>query len=367
MNMRLRKHGAAAPNLCQQEADLNHLEDHNDPPSSGTESNTNDESSQDVLHKEDVIGPSFMAASETSDEVRLCHRCSVLDFEAAIQPNGFELISGVGDNGYLDAQRNPVPDCRLCRFLVEAATYSGPPFGSSELSGYVRYNVIFLNWRSQMSIAITPQSKSSSGRWIHGLQMEPESIDYMALRQWISDCVENHATTCAMTRPLHLRNLQVIDCESKTIVPYPGCGVKYVALSYVWGDFKDDLTETSSPSSKLPPHPPKVVEDSIIVTKELGYRYLWVDRYCIPQTNDGESAAVRDHQIGVMDLIYENAIVTLIAAAGEGADHGLPGVSGCCPRIRQPVLTHKSCLLTGIRPPSRDIFASKWSQRAWTY
>jgi len=47
----------------------------------------------------------------------------------------------------------------------------------------------------------------------------------------------------------------------------PATSDRYVTLSYVWG--KDSSSEEM----------PLVVRDSITVTKKLGYRYLWVDRY----------------------------------------------------------------------------------------
>jgi hypothetical protein len=37
------------------------------------------------------------------------------------------------------------------------------------------------------------------------------------------------------------------------------------------------------PEDQLPLDIPEVAEDAIHVTKELGYRYLWIDRYCIPR------------------------------------------------------------------------------------
>jgi len=59
-----------------------------------------------------------------------------------------------------------------------------------------------------------------------------------------------------------------------------------------------------------------------MVVKKLGYRYLWVDRYCINQGNEEEKA----DQCGKMDLIYQNADLTIIAAIGDNPTYGLPGV-----------------------------------------
>ena len=58
---------------------------------------------------------------------------------------------------------------------------------------------------------------------------------------------------------------------------------------------------------------PKVIKDAFLVTKKLGYRYLWVDRYCIVQ----DDAQEKHQQIKNMGSIYENARVTIVAAAGS--------------------------------------------------
>jgi hypothetical protein len=58
---------------------------------------------------------------------------------------------------------------------------------------------------------------------------------------------------------------------------------------------------------------PDTIEDAITVTRNLGFQYLWIDRYCIDQQNEKEASA----QIRQMDLVYKNAEITIIAAAGK--------------------------------------------------
>ena len=68
-----------------------------------------------------------------------------------------------------------------------------------------------------------------------------------------------------------------------------------------------------------------------------------------------------------MHLIYQLAHVTIIAAAGSGSHYGLPGVS-TTPRRPQPCARVGKYLLVSTLPdPRRDIKASTWMQRAWTY
>lgn len=95
----------------------------------------------------------------------------------------------------------------------------------------------------------------------------------------------------------------------------------------------------------------------------LGYRYLWIDRYCIEQTD----CPARHLQIQQMGNTYSSASVTIIAAAGSNPHHGLPGVSQT-PRITQPSEMILGSLVIGFPDaPRASIQNSVWNTRAWTY
>ncbi|KAK7964485.1 HET-domain-containing protein [Apiospora saccharicola] len=175
----------------------------------------------------------------------------------------------------------------------------------------------------------------------------PDKIDMQYISSIISTCSANH-DDCRIYGT-QVEGLSVIDCmTSNIILAPPDC--QYLALSYVWGatgEKKDTF--------------PKVVQDSITVAKELGYKYLWVDRYCIDQ-----DATHQQHIFNQMHRIYSGASVTIIAAAGNDAEHGLPGVS-----VRRPdqiSLQFDYLHLTQILPyDETDIVGSTWNTRAWTY
>ncbi|KAK6217824.1 hypothetical protein LQW54_003112 [Pestalotiopsis sp. IQ-011] len=67
-----------------------------------------------------------------------------------------------------------------------------------------------------------------------------------------------------------------------------------------------------------------------------------------------------------MNLIYENAVFTIVAAAGEDSAFGLPGVSR---RAREPQAsaTVDGRQLVSAVEPFRNDSESKWNSRAWTY
>ena len=108
---------------------------------------------------------------------------------------------------------------------------------------------------------------------------------------------------------------------------------------------------------------PQTIEDAIRVVLNLGYRYLWVDRFCIDQENGSQD---RHQQIEQMDLVFEHALTTIVAT-GPGADAGLHGVS-VLPRKPQPYLALPQGLLISTMPGlSSYLEVSKWSSRGWTY
>jgi len=77
---------------------------------------------------------------------------------------------------------------------------------------------------------------------------------------------------------------------------------------------------------------PLTIEDAITVTKAIRFQYLWVDQYCIDQGDENE----KQRQIQQMNLIYKCADLTIIAAAGDGRNYGLPGVLACRRDVLDP-------------------------------
>ncbi|KAF2140434.1 uncharacterized protein K452DRAFT_204313, partial [Aplosporella prunicola CBS 121167] len=154
--------------------------------------------------------------------------------------------------------------------------------------------------------------------------------------------------------------LIVIDCQSREIIKAPPA--KYVALSYIWGQQKPREKDVEEKEGRLYLTGPlgKTIEDAIIVTQRLNLRYLWIDRYCIPKDD-------LEHQISRMHEIYGGAYVTIIAAAGNGPEHGIPGVNNRT-RIKPPPVTIGSRTLHATFPsPKLLVEGSKWYSRGWTF
>ena len=136
------------------------------------------------------------------------------------------------------------------------------------------------------------------------------------VRSWLETCREHYHKACGRSishQPI-TRCLRVINCTADTpMVEEQDWGITYAALSYVWGSSTADREEW-----------PNTILDSIAVTRELGLQYLWIDRLCINQSNREEKA----YLISRVTTIYKEADLTIVAVAGSGASHGLPGILG---------------------------------------
>lgn len=96
-----------------------------------------------------------------------------------------------------------------------------------------------------------------------------------------------------------------------------GCAGDYAALSHCWGEgSKPMMTNSTTFSAHLEGIPyaslPNTFQHAVIVTRQLGLRYLWIDSLCIIQDykDDWEQHCFE------MPKIYRNAVVTI---AGPGA------------------------------------------------
>lgn len=219
------------------------------------------------------------------------------------------------------------------------------------------------------SLVLPAQACSGDGHML-------DTVNYGIISEWLAYCQSTHHKSCTAARSLPLTTtipgLQLIDCYNGRIIPAEGMSTSaYVTLSYVWGGGPVDLDMVES-SRGLPVLPnssrlPKVISDAMEVVRRLGYRYLWVDRYCIPQGN----SQVKHLQIQSMGKIYSLSKFTIIAAAGENADHGLPGVSPSplsVPQIKTTI-THGNLRQDFVyfKPPTSVNEHSVWASRGWTF
>ncbi|KAI1815142.1 HET-domain-containing protein [Poronia punctata] len=210
--------------------------------------------------------------------------------------------------------------------------------------------------------------------------LDPAWIDLEDVRQWIYACDYEHGDTCNNTahhsrrgsllsyRTKHGRPLWLVDVVSECIVPADN--VRYIALSYVWGD-NVERTEATQENVGILLEPgslnennsnviiPRTIRHAMQLVNVLGERYLWVDLLCIVQ-DDTES---KHSQLSMMDHIFEGAYFTIVAANGWDANHGLRGIKGVTePRHLSSEPEEEEEYMNHI-----DRETTPWYIRGWTF
>jgi hypothetical protein len=296
----------------------------------------------------------------------LCRRCAGIDLDILLsRPHKTQA-------GQPAKKLNPVRNwnidsCHLCSLLYSAIDVA--VWASARVVPFRTFSSNKMEDRTWSSISTNLLQVGHAGRYIVSqpegitgpIKLIKENIDsFDIVKTWINLCQNQHTKICSIENRSSVPGLRLIDCDTKTLVP--GEAHLYVALSYVWGY----SSETSEDPNKLPENLPNTIKDAITVTKRLGYRYIWIDRYCIDQTNKEGTA----DQVGKMDLIYQNAELTIIAAIGEDPSYGLPGVGQ---RKREPqyltacAKVGRHFLISTDARPKLAIANTKWETRAWAY
>ncbi|KAL7628730.1 hypothetical protein AAE478_000245 [Parahypoxylon ruwenzoriense] len=189
-----------------------------------------------------------------------------------------------------------------------------------------------------------------------------ESFNHELAGKWLAKCRTLHHDKCSLSSKDFPTRL--IDCDTRTVVPgYEG--IRYVALSYVWGkhEQESELAANRGTLGSLPSKLPGTIDDAMTVTRQLGYRYIWVDMYCINQAD----AADKHSQIIHMDAIYTCAEMTIIVAAGDNCYYGIPGVGRRARQIQDYVDLNGDNLCILGAPVSKEIHNSTWWARGWTF
>ncbi|OAL46375.1 HET-domain-containing protein [Pyrenochaeta sp. DS3sAY3a] len=199
---------------------------------------------------------------------------------------------------------------------------------------------------------------------VGGRVLAPDSIDYSFIRGWLKLCQQ----TCDLDKfskdfnRFRRTPFNLVDCKRREVIKVPARRhLRYIALSYVWGKTQNARPDITNLPFTLPEKCSMVIEDAITVCLRLGYKYLWVDSLCI-----SPDVSLKHEQIANMDLVYKNAELTIIAAAGSDADYGLPGV-GLRQRIPQEqVKIGKHHYVDITSEPDHWLQSSVYQTRGWT-
>ncbi|KAK0110239.1 hypothetical protein ONS96_001861 [Cadophora gregata f. sp. sojae] len=339
----------------------------------------------------------LMQNESVSPSADLCESCSQLNLEAIARGDGragkdaraFSLQT-LGTINRTWFQRT----CRLCRFFADiwelhksylrgassclvllSSLHLSKYAGSDQIRGGQYHRPILLLSHPQPERSFDVDSTTldnldvvgpifikgcqTTGSNISARVIDAHRVDFSIIKAWLRICATHHGSSCCTPTASNLHGLQLLNCKTGKLEPYTP-GARFVALSYVWGANVDDQRNQDVVQNKCVF--PQTIQDALTVTAEIGFQYLWVDRYCIPQLDE----QAKHLQIASMDLIYNRATLTIIAACGQDSSSGLPGISRC--RVTQPNVTVGDYhLISGLSSPVVDVRNSTWMGRGWTY
>ncbi|EEU41513.1 uncharacterized protein NECHADRAFT_87671 [Fusarium vanettenii 77-13-4] len=162
------------------------------------------------------------------------------------------------------------------------------------------------------------------------LGFQARSLYFRVLRAWLLKCDDYH-DECWLRqsgrRFWPTRAIYVGDYPNLRLVEEPNEDRDYIVLSHRWG--KPTVEEwnrfCTTPQNC---HPrldgflfddlPKTFQDAIVVTRELGKQYLWIDALCIIQGPEGDW----ESEAGRMEHVFANAYCTIAANSAGGWKDG---------------------------------------------
>jgi len=153
-----------------------------------------------------------------------------------------------------------------------------------------------------------------------------ENLDLARL--WISQCTQHHEL-CGLVnssmQPQHLpkRLINVQNATRPFLQVMNELSEPYLALSYRWGENMTGQTvkcryeafQHCIPLSNIP----LTCRDAIQITRMLGYKYLWIDAFCIIQDGETDKAS----ELVKMGDIYRYALFTIYAKGSSSSQSGL--------------------------------------------
>jgi len=315
----------------------------------------------------------------------LCERCQSFGFDKYIEegpPNPCETVVTITPDSTNDG-------CALCvlftDMLEEYETGSGPlehrqsrrhdeQLDTTEFHVHVYRepdwgpHKVYLNifttgirFAHRLFLLQKPLTNSVGTTNDFGQDAGANSPNLCYVKQWLDNCRDSHSLVRSHCTPLRIpprAPLRIIDCHTR-MVRLARSNELYICLSYVWGKYN---TSSSFDGTALPSDLPRTIEDAISVANELDIPQLWVDQYCINQ----EDAEEKKKTIQDMNIIYGGAELTIIAASGEDASAGLPGIRET-PRQTRRLVRSGDYTFWMSRDISMSFRSSIWNTRGWTY
>ncbi|KAI1171422.1 heterokaryon incompatibility protein-domain-containing protein [Nemania sp. FL0916] len=186
----------------------------------------------------------------------------------------------------------------------------------------------------KFSFEIKPASPGTTVEGIRGRSMCRVSTGHedvaMLARAWLSECIHEHEA-CSKSFASGWKPTRLLDVSEDKIKLVLGQSVgadeAYVTLSHCWGTRKFSVLT----AEVLPRYLEGVYisdweptfRETIITVRRLGFRYLWIDCYCILQGSGSEAKVDWEYESSRMGKVYANSILNIGALDSVSPAHGL--------------------------------------------
>ncbi|CZR57311.1 uncharacterized protein PAC_07200 [Phialocephala subalpina] len=149
-------------------------------------------------------------------------------------------------------------------------------------------------------------------------------------RAWLRDCTTNHQACSKLGResklPHQVLDLQPLDqyeANVRLVETGDNHHNQYVCLSHCWGTvvpLKTTRENISALKERIAWNDlPKTFQETVLFTRKLGLRWLWIDSLCIIQNDDLDWKA----EAGNMGNVYSNGFLTIAASKARNSADGL--------------------------------------------
>jgi len=203
---------------------------------------------------------------------------------------------------------------------------------------------------------------------------EGKDLPTILIKSWLHACEREHEG-CRPNPANELNtSLYLIDVFEECITLNPVLNVRYIALSYVWGNVKSTKLTSGNMKELRKPRSlssgsdvaivPQTIRDAMRLTADLDVRYLWVDCLCLIQNDPNLS-----FYLNRMHLIYASAFLTILVANKDNANGGITGYdTRSTGRVLPGNVINYPNYVLGIyqKATYRAASALPWCSRAWT-
>jgi hypothetical protein len=202
---------------------------------------------------------------------------------------------------------------------------------------------------------------------------------FKLLKEWIKDCDDTHAC-CPRNLTEYFFPTRIIDVgkvdSNAIMIKYDtwtrgGSHRPYVALSHRWGQPGEyqtictnkahivGQTERTVEMADLP----KTFQDAVVITRNLGVSYLWIDSLCVVQDDKDDW----NRESKLMEDVYGSAYCTLAATCAKGTNDGFlkPTPARQIVTIEEPQSKTPFYLCDAIDDFYEDVDQSDLNKRAW--